>query len=271
MHFVIRFYHILNTLSLDVVTGAIVSALFFAKIFQVSIRPYGLISLGLTVWIIYTIDHLNDAKKISHKASTERHRFHQRNFRILIVSVGVALLLNVLTIFFIRKQILAWGLILFSVVILYLIGQRSLRFAKEAFIACLYSCGVLLPSLVLTEMRIDFSHYLIIIQFGIIAWINLLMFSWFDHAFDQQDSQNSFVTIFGKRITRLCLIGLITVNFCLAFIQASVYGVTLPVSILLLMNTTLLLVFMFRNRLAKNDLYRLLGDAVFLLPLLFLL
>jgi hypothetical protein len=188
-----------------------------------------------------------------------------------MVGVGVALLLDVVTIFFIRKQILEWGLILFSIVILYLIGQRSLRFAKEVFIACLYSCGVLLPSLALTEIQMDFSHYLIIIQFGIIAWINLLMFSWFDYEFDQQDNQNSFVTIFGKRITRMVLIGLVTLNFCLAIILASVYGITLLVFILLLMNMTLLMVFLFRNRLAKNDLYRLLGDAVFLLPLLFLL
>jgi hypothetical protein len=271
MHLVIRFYRFLNTLSLDVVTGAVISALFFGKLFQVSIRPYGLIALGLTVWIIYTIDHLRDAKKIAHQASTERHRFHQRNFPLLIVGVGVALLLDVVTIFFIRKQILEWGLILFSIVILYLIGQRSLRFAKEVFIACLYSCGVLLPSLALTEIQMDFSHYLIIIQFGIIAWINLLMFSWFDYEFDQHDNQNSFVTIFGKRITRMVLIGLVTLNFCLAIILAFVYGITLLVFILLLMNTTLLTVFLFRNRLAKNDLYRLLGDAVFLLPLLFLL
>lgn len=271
MHSIIRFYHLLNTLSLDIVSGAVISALFFAKIFQVSIRPYGLISLGLTVWIIYTIDHLRDAKNISHQASSERHQFHQRNFRILTIGVGLALLLDVLTIFFIRKQILEWGLILFGVVVLYLIGQRSLRFAKEAFIACLYSCGVLLPSLALTEIHLDPSHYLLITQFGIIAWINLLMFSWFDHASDQQDNQNSFVTIFGKSATQISLIALVVLNFCLAAIQASVYGTTLPVFILLLMNTTLLMVFLFRNRLAKNDLYRLLGDAVFLLPVLFLL
>ncbi len=270
MRLVVQFYRLLNILSLDIVAGAVISALFFAKIFQVGIRPYGLIALGLTVWIIYTVDHLRDAKKISHQASTERHRFHQRNFRILTILAAAAFLLNVLTIFFIRKQILQWGLILSMAVGLYLIGQSSLQFAKEGFIACLYSCGVLLPSIALTERQLNTSHYLLIIQFGVIAWINLLMFSWFDHGFDEKDNQNSFVTIFGKRKTRICIFILVIIDFFLAIVQISEYGATLPVSILVLMNTTLLLVFLFRNRFANNDLYRLIGDAVFLFPMIVL-
>jgi hypothetical protein len=271
MRQIFRAYHTLNTLSFDIVAGAIVSALFFAKIFHVSLRPYGLIALGLTVWIIYTTDHLSDAKGIGHHASTKRHRFHQRNFRILITCVAFAGLLNVVTIFFIRQRILEWGLILFGAVALYLAGHRFLRFAKEFFIACLYTCGVLLPSLALTEMSLETWHYLLIIQFAIVAWTNLLMFSWFDYSFDERDNQNSFVTIFGKDTTQVFLKALISLNFSLAMVHISLYGLSLPVSILLLMNTTLFLVFLFRNRLGQNDLYRFLGDGVFLFPLLLLL
>jgi hypothetical protein len=271
MRSIVRLYGIFNTLSLDIVAGAVASALFFARIFEVHIRPYGFVSLALTVWIIYTVDHLRDAKRIRHQASTERHRFHQRNFRALIYCVAIAWVLDLLTIVFIRTKIIEWGVILFGIVALYLVGERSLRFAKELFIACLYSCGVLLPSLALTEMRMDTSHYLLIIQFGIVAWINLLMFSWFDHTFDQQDNQYSFVTIFGKSATQFFLTGLVAINFCVAILQISLYGLTLPVLIVLLMNTTLLMIFLFRNRLAKNDLYRFAGDGVFFFPILLLI
>ena len=63
----LRFYQYINILSLDIAAGAVISAVFFAQIFNVQIKPYGLLALGLTVWIIYTVDHLRDAKKIKHQ------------------------------------------------------------------------------------------------------------------------------------------------------------------------------------------------------------
>ena|SRR5688572_29933788 len=103
-----QFYQYVNILSLDVAAGAVISALFFAQIFNVQIKPYGLLALGLTVWIIYTADHLRDAKKIKHRASTQRHRFHQQYFCSLTVFVGSAILLDAVTIFFIRRQVFEW-------------------------------------------------------------------------------------------------------------------------------------------------------------------
>ncbi|HZI26137.1 MAG TPA: hypothetical protein VFD46_13730, partial [Chryseolinea sp.] len=144
MHALHRFYHYINILSVDIAAGAVVSALFFAKIFDVQIKPYGLIALGLTVWIIYTIDHLRDAKNIKHSASTERHRFHQQYFHALIFCLGLAVLVDAVTIFFIRRQVLEWGLILWVAVVVYLMFQQFLRFLKEFFIATLYTSGVLL-------------------------------------------------------------------------------------------------------------------------------
>src|SRR5688572_9142526 len=95
----IRFYRLMNILSIDVVAGATVSALFFAKIFDVQVRPFGLLALGVTVWAIYTLDHLRDAKKIRHEASTERHRFHQRHFKVLTVLLCAAVLIDIVLVF----------------------------------------------------------------------------------------------------------------------------------------------------------------------------
>ncbi len=179
----LRFYQYINILSLDIAAGAVISALFFAQIFNVQIKPYGLLALGLTVWIIYTVDHLRDAKKIKHSASTQRHRFHQQYFYTLTVFVGLAILLDAVTIFFIRRQVFEWGLILFAIVMIYLIVQQYLRFLKEFFIASLYTWGVLLLSITITTITLNITYALLIIQFGLIAWTNLVLFSWFDHAF----------------------------------------------------------------------------------------
>lgn len=271
MRALFRIYQYVNILSVDIVAGAVISALFFSKILHVQIKIYGLIALGLTVWIIYTIDHLRDAKKIRHRASTLRHRFHQQNFYVLIFFLCAAIVIDAAIIFFIRRQVFEWGLILSAIVVFYLIFQQSLRFLKELFIASLYTAGVLLLSITVTSIDMGATHYLFIIQFGSLAWANLVLFSWFDHAFDQRDDQNSFVTILGKRTTQSFLHVLFLLNFCLTLLLILLEAPLIPVTILFTMNCTLWLIFCFRSSLDKNDVYRLIGDAVFLFPVFFLI
>src|SRR5687767_11082148 len=157
MRAIFRFYQYVNILSLDITAGAIISALFFAKIFNVQIKPYGLVALGTTVWIIYTADHLRDAKKIKHKASTQRHRFHQLYFFPLVYFLCAAIFIDAVAIVFIRKQVFEWGLILSALVAFYLIVQQYLRFLKEFFIAALYTCGVLLLSISITSLDVNMA------------------------------------------------------------------------------------------------------------------
>jgi len=258
-------------LSLDVVAGAIVCALFFARIFSVSIRPFGLIALGLTVWIIYTADHLSDAKKIARMASTERHRFHQQYFNTLIWILGVVIIGDAVTIFFIRRQVFEWGVALAFFVLIYLVIQRSLKFLKEIFIAIMYTFGILLLSFPLTEVQLTSAHYILIAQFAIVALVNLLIFSWFDRAFDQQNKQYSFVTILGDQTTRLCIWLLSIIQVLLAGLQLFSGELKIPALIVAIMGLTLLILFVFRASFAKHEYYRFLGDAVFLFPAFYLL
>jgi len=265
-----RVYRYVNLLSLDIVAGAVVSALFFARVLEVTLRPVGLLALGLTVWVIYTADHLRDAREIGKSASTLRHRFHQEHFRTLLIAAVLAVLVNVFIVFFLRKQIFVRGSVLAAGVGMYLIVQRYLKFLKEICIAFLYTCGVLLPSYTLTKVELTPAHYLLIVQFGMVAWLNLLIFSWFDREGDKKDKQTSFVTMLGEPITRAsiwCLIGgifLVTVF--------SLYNTEMKPAVLIVatMGLVLALIFAFRENFARRDYYRLLGDAVFLLPLFYL-
>ena len=265
-----RFFQRVNILSLDIVGGAISSALFFGQILDVQIKSIGLVALGLTVWVIYTIDHLRDARKIVRPAATLRHRFHQENFRVLLFIVVVAIIADAFAIFFIRRQVFEWGLVLTAAVALYLAFHRSLRFLKEFFVALLYTAGVLLLSVTVSPVHLSTPHYLIIIQFAITAWTNLLLFSWFDQVFDQRNEQNSFVTILGRETAQTFLYGLFAASFLLTILQFLMEIEIAPVLILSLMNAILFLIFVFRGHLEKDDKYRLIGDAVFLLPLILL-
>ena len=266
----IQFYRLVNVLSLDVVFGATVGALFFSKIFSVVIGPFELITLGCTVWVVYTADHLRDAKNLRHQASTDRHRFHQRHFKTLSKVLSGVIILNAFATVFIQKQVLLWGVVLAMAVCIYLVAHRSLKFLKEFFIATLYTCGVLLPSIVMTHEEINLSHYLLVFHFSLLALINLLLFSWFDRELDQQDRNHSFVTIVGEEVTRKIIWLLIVIQTLLTLLQ--IYWGQYPQAAILLgaAGMMFVVIMIFRKSLGHHDYYRFFGDAAFIIPILYL-
>jgi hypothetical protein len=265
-----RAYRLLNILSVDVAVGAVISSLFFAKIFEVHILPYGLICLGLTVWIIYTADHLIDARTLQHQASSERHRFHQRYFKLLFALLIVGVVIDSVQLFFIRRTVFIEGLALALVIIIYFIIQRSLKLFKEVIGAALYTGGVLLIPWSVKMDAPTMYQLVLIAQFAITALINLLLFSWYDKQQDEQDSHSSFATVMGESATKGSLIILFIVQAALAVVQFFI-GEAGPIVVLNAMNAMLLLIFANREYFGTEDRYRLLGDAIFVLPLIYVL
>ena len=261
-----RLYNFVNILSIDVAIGAVVSAMFFGRFFHVHILAYGYVALGLTVWIIYTADHLRDAMRIEGEASSERHLFHQRYFKALLLLTSFVTVVDCILIFFIRKPVFVGGIMLTLFVVLYLIFQSRLYFLKEVFVALLYTLGVLLPSIVITGDAITFSHVLVMIQFFLLALLNLLIFSIYDCPTDKRDNLRSFATKFGKRFTEwtVIVIGVVWISvfaFQIFNERFPTYEYVLGFSFLVLAA-----VFFFRDIFSQHNLYRVIGDAVFWLP-----
>jgi hypothetical protein len=271
MYQLARLYRRMNLLSLDIAVGAVGGACYFASLLQVQVRTSALASLGLTVWIIYTADHLLDARKISGHASTARHRFHQQHFRVLVACVLIAALVDLILILFIKRAVLYGGFLMFALVILYLALHRRLARFKEVVVAVLYCGGVLLPSLLVTEVSLRRADYVLFILFFTTALINLLMFSWFDREYDLADRHQSFVTLTGARQTLALIMMLFVVNgaLCVYGVAAGMYFTAFLIP--LAMNGVLAVILMFRGWFAQHDRFRLLGDAAFLLPFLYLL
>jgi hypothetical protein len=262
-------YRFLNLLSIDIAIGSIACGMYFAWVLHVHVRPYALASLGITVWIIYTADHLLDAWKVKGRASTERHRFHQDHFRILVVLVTAAILIDFILIFFIKRPVLFAGLYMIALVVVYLLFHNKLTFLKEFFVALLYCVGVLLPSLTVTDVSLETKHHILFVSFFLLALINLLLFSLFDKTNDEKDKRQSFVTLFGERNTRRIITILSGVNMLLLFYLFYKWNQMLVVVIPFLMSTALIIIIAFYRWFEKNSRYRLLGDAIFLLPLLY--
>ncbi len=271
MHWLIKLYRHLNLLSIDVALGAVCCGAWFAKTFQVTLRPYALLSLGLTVWIIYTTDHLLDAQKIKAEASTQRHKFHQQHFKALWLLLGLAIVLDAVLIFFMRKPVLYAGMVLAAVVATYLVLSRWLGFLKEFVVAVLYCGGVLLPVLSLHETSLSPEGVLLIASFFITAWINVLLFAWFDHDADARDGYASFSVRFGKYLTMQFLRTLFFIQAAVLVVMAIQLQAKQPVMVLFMMNSILFLLFIKPGSFKPNDRYRLLGDAIFIFPIVFLL
>jgi 4-hydroxybenzoate polyprenyltransferase len=259
-----RLYGLLNLLSVDVAIGAVCSALFFGRLLKVNILPYGLITLGLTVWVIYCADHLFDAARVKGRASTRRHRFHQDNFWLLVkIGIAIVVVIGVL-VFFIRTSVFFGGVVLMLIVGAYLILHRWLRFPKEFLIAFLYTGGILLPSVSVTPLELSQWPWVMIIEFMLIALLNLIMFSWFDFENDLSDGNDSFVTMVGEHTSRIVIWMIFAVNVALFFLTDFSSGAFIQLT----MNIVLIIIFLNKKTLAQDDRYRMLGDAIFFLPLI---
>jgi 4-hydroxybenzoate polyprenyltransferase len=244
-----------------------ICSLFFARLFNVSTSAYTIAALGFSVWAIYTIDHLKDARAICGPASTDRHRFHQLHFGLLSSIVFVVVLSGIALTWFIPERISSFGFALGAVVSIYLVIHRHARFLKEFFVAGLYTCGVLLPVFVVPHLSLRLVDYIIIVEFFLTALMNLLVFSLFDFERDEKHGQQSFATRFGRSVSRKCIFILGAVNVSTGvWLISSNHAVAI---ILMLMNVILLIVVLNERYFQRNNYYRIAGDGIFLLPLLY--
>jgi hypothetical protein len=266
----ISWYRTFNILSIDVSFGAICSALFFASLLEVDIRPAGLACLGLTVWIIYTIDHLMDARRIGHTASSERHRYHQQHFSTLSSAVVLAVFLDACLLFFMKEKVVLAGFYLAGLVITYLLLNRYLYALKEFFVALIFTCGVALPSYAVTTIKLDVIHYVHFITFFFVALLNLLIFSYFDLEHDKRDRLPSLITAheeIGKQA--IGAISLCILFTCITEVFMNVHSI--HTLLIFLMTIFLALIFVFRSAFVSNNSYRLIGDGIFMLPIIVVL
>jgi hypothetical protein len=164
-----------------------------------------------------------------------------------------------------------WGLGLLGVVGLYLILQGRIYFLKEVTVAVLYTAGIILPSIAVTPVVLTAVHVVLIIQFVAIALLNLLIFSWFDRDKDLKDDQYSFVTKFGAERTRKLIWGFSTVLVVINIVQLTLCGGCVIAWVPFIMTAILIMIFFRSDLFSSNDAYRIVGDAIFFIPIIALI
>ena len=270
---------IVQILSLDVVLGAVVSSMFVAKYLGLTIPLPWLSALAIAVWLIYTADHLVDAKKIKHNAHTARHRYHQRYFKSISLAWFIIAFLGLYNLFYLPVELVLWGAALSGLVGLYLLLIRLLSdtrfFHKEFVIAFLYVSGIFLAPLYRYNDVPSLLTFIFFSQYFLLALTNVLLISFYEKDTDRTDGHRSFVLVAGDRAT------LLIIRICLALLYSSaLLGVIFFTSVtkffylqplLLLMGATLHLLVLKHSYFSKNKSHRLWADAIFYYPILYLL
>lgn len=267
----------LQNLSLDVVLGSVTMSWLFAKANEVRVPLAVYLILAVAVWLAYTFDHLLDAIKIKSEAKTSRHRFHQSNFKALIVS-WIAVLASglVIAILYLPLQTWHWGsgVVFFTTVYFVLIHFfrpiRSKFALKKAGVAWCYATGVVVGPLSFHD-HLSWLQVLSFLFLFVIAFFNLVMFGFFESRNDMKQGHASITINDKKGWIAFTMKGILFISLILG-ICLLIMGSDNPYFYLL--NGYLLFISIFYytmvsfGHLNRTSLYRVLGDGVFIAPLI---
>lgn len=257
-----KFYRTLQYLSIDIVLGAVILLHFFSKPFGISVEWPSYVSLASAVWLIYTIDHLKDARA-SADPKRGRYLFHLRYARTLKLSIVLVTSVAGVCLFFLPTSILFLGSILGALCLLYLLFQSSLARLglKECYASIMYSFGILITPIALSGTFDIFDFFILFA----LSFTNLLIFSWFEVEEDKEDSIRSVATVKGTKRTEKLIWILISLGLAMGFSGILSQPHHCVYLIVVLLIYWILLVSPEWAR--KNQRYRTIGDGVFMLPL----
>ncbi|UXP33773.1 UbiA family prenyltransferase [Reichenbachiella agarivorans] len=269
-HWIKRTFQVVTWLSLDIALSAAVLSNAVAVLFEVELPWAVSAALFLCVWMIYTLDHLLDAKKLNQTPTMPRHAFHYRFATRIFIALLIVALFSLGLVFFLPAITLVYGIVVAGLVGLYILLTWWLKIfiAKEFLISILYAVGVFIGpfscGLVLSE-----ASWLVFFEIMFLAVINLMLFSMYEQEKDRIDGFSSWATIFGqsrlRQMLRTSFVGMLVL-----------LGMSLAVSldpmwlvfqcVVLVMIGVLFLLYLRRNLFYHNEYYRWVGDMIFFFP-----
>lgn len=193
MSMIVRCYRTLQYLSIDISIGAVVLLRFCCRLHEVEASWVVQLVVGLSVWVVYTFDHLLDAFKTREKQLKARYQFHWRYRRVLVALMisGCCVLFSAIP--FLPKGVLHAGIGVLICTFVYLALQRMLSFGgyKELAVALIFTAGVVfVPCVLKGALLLSFSLCLFLLSL-----LNLVMYSWFEEASDHEEGIQSIATI----------------------------------------------------------------------------
>lgn len=268
-----KFVKRLNLLSIDVVVGAMVCNALFWKLpdGKSPINYLNTVVLGLSIFVIYTLDRLLDNRKPT-QVPTERHLFHQHYERVLW-SLVCAILVSILCLLFylpiitiLIGSLIAFVTILYLWIVSKLQVNSSYQYGKEFITTWVYTAGVWGTTV---PHAINGCYGLF---FMLIVFQNLLVFSWCEQR--KFPTVYSLASFLGENKTKNVIIFIFIVLFLgsvFSLVHSTNHFQQQVAILFIIMSFILMIIPLYASFFLKKDRYRWIGDGVFLLPTLLLL
>jgi len=276
-----KIYRYLHFLSLDIVIGALATSCLAARLFASDPGWVWYIILALTVWLLYTGDHMLDAWKHRKKIERELHYFMMKNRKTLVWSMGLVATVNILLIFnLLDHGLMKYALVLAGLVLLFYAMRhvfkknRFLSIPGEVFVLLIYMAGTWLGPAVALEGSFEAGHGMIALIFVGVLLMNLGVISLYDMKLDSRMGITSLANLLGIKRTKNLLLGTALSIYLISLLQFLVSEMdrfSQYALILSGMTTIMLLVVYYPSRFRKNDYFRLAADAVLFMGFLSLL
>jgi hypothetical protein len=268
----------IRIMSLDVVVGTLASAAAAQTLYQSNLPLVWLLVLGLSVWAIYSADHLMDAQRMGANAHSARHRYHYFHWNIIFVLASLAALAaGVLAFLFLGWEVIGFGAGMVVMTILHLLlvkwvgGKAQPWLFKELGVGLIYTLGIWGGPFLASENGNTLLAGIPIFEFFLIGMMNLLVFSIYERIPDSLDSQTSIVQAWGERVpaTMVMVFGvLVAFLACLGISQGTGTDWVLHASAMAMAGIQLVLLGQW-DWLRQKERYRAIGDAAFALPFLY--
>lgn len=273
IHGVKRILLILHWMNFDTALGAAITSLFIAKYIGSVVPVVATSALFVSVLAIYNFDHLLDAKKIVGIALSARHRFYQRNLKVLSVYQMAILLILLVNCWFLPAIIAKAGIILAVIALIYFLLLFIVlpnRFVfKEVMIAAVFVSGLFLASIVVSSLHtISLPMFLLWLQVFLLALINTLIISWFDYEYDLKEGHTSLAQILGKNNVRQISFILLTILLLIIVFSLLNGDLWQDQAIIACMGMVLMFCLVLSKKVHANEVFRLLVEAIFLIPIL---
>lgn len=237
-----------------------------------------MLSLAMSVYIIYTLDHILDGLKWKEKSLALRHFIHFKYRQIFLVMAAIVLVVLAFFVYlFLDKTSIRFGMIMSLIVVLYFILNfafrklfRKLVPLKETMVAVIVaSCFIVLPAM---QSKMSMQWPIVILFLGVIALnlSNLLMFSYYDYEVDRKARFSGTSKVISQERLKLLIVSLIAIGLIACIYSAILLHLNiLQISVLVVMHFQLLVIALFEDVYKKNERYRFWGDIIYLYPLFY--
>lgn len=271
-------YRRFHYLSGDIVLGALATSSLAYRVFLAGPGWAWWLALGLTVWLLYTGDHLLDAFRLRKKGLGEIHRFIWGNRRLLLWAMGVILAADLMLILnFLKESLLPYALALAGLVLLFYAMRHLLRKNRvlfipgEIFVLLLYMAATWLGPFVTRGEELQPVHGLMAMMMAGVLLMNLGIISYYDIRLGSRLGIASMAHSLGRSSTRTLVLLAGILVWLMALLQFMVFGADRHSGVALIlagMATILLLVLYLPSWSARDEHHRMASDAVLIMGFL---